>query len=324
MSQEEIKKIVDKFNSRIVITDTDTDSTSGRVTRNGLLTRSRKFKQKVPDDPDEPDILPCGNKDNSLESLYQQFDTIFNGILIKIKSSIDKKKGKKQDEEKSKGSEESEEFQRIITLLNALPGFDKNLPKIVDTSIIKTPIDRLIEIIKLLQKECGGFKKFVCGTALTLISTATKDDNISELYKDLINANKEAICDKDLKKFIKNVIPIMQKQLEGVEEFEDDLKDLAKLPVNLNDSSVGGKKSSRSGRKEIHGKQKKIYIKPNCKNKNKDIVAKTSDKPVIIAKKIILGKERCIYKIQGSKREHVKYKSSIITVTDYKKLMKVL
>jgi hypothetical protein len=116
----------------------------------------------------------------------------------------------------------------------------------------------------------------------------------------------------------------MQKQLEGVDEFAKELTELEKLEKLLIKLSVGGKKSSRSGRKEIHGKQKKIYIKSNCKNKNKDIVAKTSHKPVIIAKKIILGKERCIYKIQGSKSEHVKYKGSIITVTDYKKLMKVL
>jgi hypothetical protein len=39
-------------------------------------------------------------------------------------------------------------------------------------------------------------------------------------------------------------------------------------------------------------------------------------------KKEICGRMRCIYKIQGSIKEHIKYKGSLITVADYKKLMK--
>lgn len=39
-------------------------------------------------------------------------------------------------------------------------------------------------------------------------------------------------------------------------------------------------------------------------------------------KKEILGKVRCIYKIFGSKKDHVKHKGNLITVTDYKKIMK--
>ena len=39
-------------------------------------------------------------------------------------------------------------------------------------------------------------------------------------------------------------------------------------------------------------------------------------------KKEICGRLRCIYKISGSRKEHVKHKGSLITVVDYKKLMK--
>ena len=39
-------------------------------------------------------------------------------------------------------------------------------------------------------------------------------------------------------------------------------------------------------------------------------------------KKEILGKLRCIYKIHGSRKEYVKHKGMLITVTDYKKKMK--
>jgi len=39
-------------------------------------------------------------------------------------------------------------------------------------------------------------------------------------------------------------------------------------------------------------------------------------------KKEICGRLRCIYKIQGSRKEHIKYKGRLITVADYKRLMK--
>ena len=39
-------------------------------------------------------------------------------------------------------------------------------------------------------------------------------------------------------------------------------------------------------------------------------------------KKEICGKQRCIYKIPGSRKEHIKYMGRLIAVADYKKLMK--
>ena len=40
-------------------------------------------------------------------------------------------------------------------------------------------------------------------------------------------------------------------------------------------------------------------------------------------KKEILGKERCIYKKTGDRKEYVKYKGYLITVKDYKKIISV-
>jgi len=40
------------------------------------------------------------------------------------------------------------------------------------------------------------------------------------------------------------------------------------------------------------------------------------------AKKEILGKERCIYKKSGDRKEYLKHKGGLITVSEYKKLMK--
>lgn len=46
------------------------------------------------------------------------------------------------------------------------------------------------------------------------------------------------------------------------------------------------------------------------------------DKSAINGKKEILGKQRCIYKKAGDRKEYVKYKGALITVKDYKKVMK--
>jgi hypothetical protein len=40
------------------------------------------------------------------------------------------------------------------------------------------------------------------------------------------------------------------------------------------------------------------------------------------SKKSILGKERCIYKKAGYRKEYLRYKGYLITVKDYTKLMK--
>jgi len=45
-------------------------------------------------------------------------------------------------------------------------------------------------------------------------------------------------------------------------------------------------------------------------------------KPSVPQSKEILGKQRRIYKVAGSRKEHIKYKGQLIPVSDYKKLMK--
>jgi len=49
--------------------------------------------------------------------------------------------------------------------------------------------------------------------------------------------------------------------------------------------------------------------------------AKNAVKPSPV-KKVVCGKLRCIYKIHGSRKEHLKYKGRLITVAEYKKIMK--
>ena len=69
-----------------------------------------------------------------------------------------------------------------------------------------------------------------------------------------------------------------------------------------------------------------IITKLEIKNKDGHVIL-TAQKDTLggskkSVKKEILGKLRCIYKIHGSRKEYVKHKGMLITVTDYKKQMK--
>jgi hypothetical protein len=65
---------------------------------------------------------------------------------------------------------------------------------------------------------------------------------------------------------------------------------------------------------------KLIITKPD--GESKEYVRKTTGGRKASVKKEICGRMRCIYKIQGSRKEHIKYKGRLITVADYKRLMK--
>jgi hypothetical protein len=74
--------------------------------------------------------------------------------------------------------------------------------------------------------------------------------------------------------------------------------------------------------------EKVLFTKISITNR-KDNVITTYEKPSTVnggrkasVKKEICGKLRCIYKIPGSRKEHIKYKGRLIAVADYKKLMK--
>ena len=64
----------------------------------------------------------------------------------------------------------------------------------------------------------------------------------------------------------------------------------------------------------------KIIINENFKEYNSKNIFGGGRKASV--KKEVCGKLRCIYKIPGSRKEHLKYKGQLITVADYKKLMK--
>jgi hypothetical protein len=71
--------------------------------------------------------------------------------------------------------------------------------------------------------------------------------------------------------------------------------------------------------KGLHDKALEEYL---LSIKNSNIIIGGDSKINKMAKKEILGKERCIYKKPGDRKEYLKHKGELITVKDYKKLMK--
>jgi hypothetical protein len=208
--------------------------------------------------------------DESLTGIITEFDVAFKGILTVVNSGA------------SSGA--SSNFKNMMSIVKRLPDIDTTLPDLLRDEN-KNLKDRYNAILYLLKSKCsGGWKDAICSAAISIL----RDTDIQRLYKKLkenATDNNVKITDEVLIEFIKDVLPIMKKKLNNMDEFEEYLNNLNKIQEDLNKyrPAKGGKKST---------------------------------------KKVILGKERCIYKVKGSNKDHIKYKGTLITVADYKKLMR--
>jgi hypothetical protein len=191
--------------------------------------------------------------------------------------------------------DKSDPFVELMRMVNRLPEIDKSLNALIAKEV-KDLKSVYLKILQLLKENCSGWRGTFCSGAVLILG-----DDVKKLYEELkknIKLTEDEISTDILIKFIEDVLPIMKPKLAKIDiEFEIQNKALVKITGLLKQS--GGKKSSRAIRKEIQGKH------------------------IVITKKLILGKERCIYKVQGSNKEHVKYKGSLIPVADFKKLMTV-
>ena len=110
------------------------------------------------------------------------------------------------------------------------------------------------------------------------------DGNDGELWKDsILDMNKLNTLKHLTTKYVKEHVKEQRESLRRAELESSDSDD---------DSKSGG------------GGMKNKKVK-KCENK-----------------KVVLGKERCIYKVSGSKKDYMKYKGKLVPVTDYVKYMK--
>jgi hypothetical protein len=177
--------------------------------------------------------------------------------------------------------------------INEIPEDHTALQKILNNH--KTFLnDKLKEIIDLKEnKEVSN----------TFITKATNYVLSIEKNLDLLKNMIFSIENKLYNLFSKPRMFIIQDTASGIE-----ITKLKKYRIELNELNT---KLSRYIKifDPLNQKQSEIgggYTKIKIKNK-----------------KNILGKERCIYKISGNRKEYVKYKGDLITVNDYKKIIKL-
>lgn len=210
--------------------------------------------------------------DESLTGIITAFDIAFKGILTVVNDGC---------QDKGKGGSSGSNFKNMMSIVKRLPDIDTTLPHLLQDKN-KNLRDRYKVILYLLNTKCTGWRGAICSTAISIL----RDKDIQSLYDKLKkNADNTVIDDATLLEFIKDVLPIMKRKLNGMGEFTEYLGMLDNIENNLSayhPAAKGGKKAT---------------------------------------KKVILGKERCIYKVQGSKKDHIKHKGALIPVADYKKLM---
>jgi hypothetical protein len=123
---------------------------------------------------------------------------------------------------------------------------------------------------------------------------------------------------KDKKKIFKYLLinnenfKIEEQAMGGIQGLDQGGKTIARKIHDIDKISINNKELAN-----IFNEQKGGIGKKTIKNKSKPL------KNTILQKKEILGKDMRIYKINGSKKEYVKYKGNLISVSDYKKIIKL-
>ena len=132
---------------------------------------------------------------------------------------------------------------------------------------------------------------------------------------------------KELTKYIEDSPIMIQKYEDFVvlkAQYEKEISEY-KEPLKLKELYMREKEKLRKQLETTTDMLNELSFYELCKIKDKETqlgggnakINKITKK----SKKSILGKERCIYKIQGDRKEYLRYKGKLIPVKDYKKLM---
>jgi PAB1-binding protein PBP1 len=165
-------------------------------------------------------------------------------------------------------------------------------------------------------------------------TTLNYEDLLQELKDRNINAAKQLENDiKNDRLKRKNQIKEMLKETELAIEAKARAEAKAKAKAEAEaeaDARASARASARKSARE--SRRSGVYIPsrttPDTRTRREINEARKGSGAFLYknhtksASKEILGKSKRIYKVDGSKKEHVKHKGNIITVSDYKKLMK--
>jgi len=212
---------------------------------------------------------------------------------------------------------------------------DYSLEYYDDGGVIPESIDNFINnlytLISISKSEKKDFNYIQ--TLFNTRGVMSKKQLTSEGYEAYIskNANKQYNLDELINFIIEKIrndkwlnsdyITVIGKHLDDIENIKDPA-----LNINRNKLINNEKELRRKIRKQIEEKSNKRTLeilryslrRDHDGNLNLDGLNGGNNKQY----KEILGKRRRIYKIKGSRKEHVKYKGELIPVSDYKKLFK--
>lgn len=236
------------------------------------------------------EIDDTSNVPNQTEDMdmYSKFNTIYNSL---IDTMYDKYKSR------NSGNIRDNNLKTILMTMSLIPTITQDLE-----TLTQHERDTLEESYKLLltvvKNNCdsSSWKRFQCNT---LSHTVGENDFYKVLKGDSKLYSDTAIPSETLLKFIKLITP---KVLETFAK----IKDEQVLPIIIELKEFAKYYSIDI---KLGGKYSKLAKQKNTSTNN-------------IVKKFILGKERNVYKVSGSKKDHIKYKNNFITVSEYKIMMK--
>lgn len=192
------------------------------------------------------------------------------------------------------------EYNEIIKYLNEGVDMPLHILNVHELYELFENLERLFSYSKINETE----KALLMVEIKKVLEILLKENKIQ--FKELLGfelLTKGILTIKDLNDILTIDDLIYLKKL--LEEYEhSDLKDLQKLK-GLYDKRDGDDDSNL------------------LKEMLKEVESDVSGGRKASVKKEICGKLRCIYKISGSRKEHVKYKGRLITVADYKRIHKI-
>lgn len=237
-------------------------------------------------------LLKDGLQEDGLEKKKQE---VYK-LLLLISS---KEEEKKIIERKILNSKKRDEIYK------SLKDDNDNILEIINIDDNDNYLYIVYNTINIYNKLCEN------GIILSEIEPSAKEPskNIKTIFKDIKKdyfvTHKKSIMCMIAVEYITEMVPIMNRLIDNerlghlIDTFQYTLKDFTDMRIKY----------------EEYIKEKKIIIE-GLQNGGNAKVTK-------INKKEILGRERCIYKKAGDRKEYLKHKGELITVKDYKKQMKV-
>ena len=176
------------------------------------------------------------------------------------------------------------------------------------------------------ENEVIGVLNNINGPEIKIMEIFKKDqDELADSIEDI----KKSIIEREIRinnpilfNYIRNIKELSAIYYNEKEHIYTYIKDVESL-INMIGKSLIILNKIYLFFKDIEKKVSQIeYERENAKQQQPGGFRKKNNlKPTVVQSKEILGKIRRIYKVAGSRKEHIKYKGELISVSDYKKLV---